>query len=113
MSITLILAIFVFNIASYYSANTDLNVQSRYFFSILPILIAMSIVATNELLGKRPLLKVVLLFFFVVITLQGGGLTKHIIGSNDKWYWQRPKIININTKTRQIIEPLIFESSKY
>ena len=113
VSAFLVLSIFLFNIASYYSANTDLNVQSRYLLSILPILIMMSIVATSKLIGKRPVAKILLLLVVISLSFQGGGLTKHILESNQTWYWQKPKVINTNNKAREALQPLIIESSKY
>jgi hypothetical protein len=110
-SITLIVVFFIvlfaFNAMSYYSANMDLNTQTRYSLSVLPIVLVMSLVAINRLLEGRPGTKLILLVAVIFLCTQGGGDIRHILASNDSWYWGNPTMTHINDHLRNVLKPLV------
>jgi len=106
----LLLTLFVFNALSYYSANTDLNTQTRYVLSVTPILMAMSIVAINRATKNRSGLKLIIIFSILILCTQGAGDIKHIVSGSNSWYWQDNKaLININQRARDFISTLVKE----
>lgn len=109
VSAGLVITLFMFNALSYYQANTDLNVQTRYILSTLPIMIMMALVATSLLLKKYRKAKLLLLLFTLLLLTQGGGLVKHIVSSKDSWYWPKHTIISINHNTRDVLQKLVKE----
>ncbi len=112
ISITLVLTTFVFNLSSYYLANTDLNTQGRYLLSIIPIVMGMALVSISRLLKNHQSAKVVLVYAVIIMSSQGGGIIKHIVTSNSTWFWQYPVIVNTNEKARDFLRPIVNQSSR-
>lgn len=107
MSLALVGVTFLFNITTYYSVHMDLNVQTRYLLSVLPIFIVMSLIALNDILGKRSIIKVVLVIGVLVLSTQGGGVIKHIMTSEDDWYWNNATLRQTNNALRGILTPIV------
>ena len=105
----LVLSLFAFNAASYYEANTDLNIQTRYILSVVPTLFTMALAGTSQLFGHRKTTKVAILFIFLVIFTQGGGLIKHIVSSRDSWYWPKDIIVTVNHDARGVLKKIVKE----
>lgn len=99
-SLLIILAVLVstfsFNMMSYYSANIDLNTQVRYLLSVFPLVIALLIFAVSRLLGKLRWAKIIILGILLIGFTQGGGIIKHIISSDQTWYWPESPVSDIN-----------------
>ena len=103
-----LLSVFVFNILTYYRYNLDMNVQSRYLISIMPIFIMLVLYASTFVKIKTQYKYILLILIFALIT-QGGGVIKHIITSDSTW-------LNDNNITqenyrivKQILKPLVLE----
>lgn len=110
MSMTLVVTLFLFNAAAYYSANTDLNTQTRYALTVLPIVFVMALVAINQLLGRHIILKTVILVSVIAACSQGMGDIKHVLTSNESWYWPNSAVTTkVNEYVRNILEPLVKE----
>lgn len=111
LSLALVISLFMFNASAYYSANTDLNTQTRYLLSVMPIFMVMAAVALNTLIGKRPALKLAVIGFLCLLCTQGAGDIKHILVSSDSWYWDNNTFVQkANSDVRSILKPLVKEN---
>lgn len=104
--LALVISVFAFNYMSYYEYRADVNIQSRYLLGFVPIFIATVGVAVNYLIKSRTQKSLLVLALFILFT-QGGGVTTHILGSKSSWYWRNNTVIEVNTKLRAIINPVI------
>jgi hypothetical protein len=109
MCIALVLAVLIVNAKSYYSLHTAYANQPRYLLSLLPIFIAMIVVAMGKILKNRREMKLIILFIFIVIFSQGGGAITHIVRSEDSWYWQNDIVVNANHMAKKILQPIVKE----
>ncbi len=99
----------LFNIVSYYSVNLDINTQARYFLSILPIFIVMSVMSLSKMLGRHRVIKVGVLTIFILLATQGGGIIKPIMNANSGWFWENNYIINMNQNIKDLLAPVVNE----
>lgn len=106
---TIIASVFIFNYLSYSRANLDLNTQVRYLLTAVPILLVFAVYAANLTFGSRKPLKLFVLIFVLVLATQGGGAVKHLINSNEEWYWQNQLIIKTNNNLKDLLLPLVKE----
>jgi hypothetical protein len=99
----------LFNMVSYYSVNLDINTQARYFLSILPIFIVMSVMSLSKMLGRHRVVKVGVLTIFILLATQGGGIIKPIMNANSGWFWENNYIINMNQNIKDLLAPVVNE----
>lgn len=104
---SLILATFLFNIQSYYTYHMNVNVQSRYMLSILPIIFMMIMVALTTLIGKRVWPKVVIGLLVAIAMTQGGGILTHMSGAREDWFWDKGVVRDIGAFAQKIVNVVI------
>lgn len=109
ISLTLVLSVFAFNALSYYSANLDINTQTRYLLSIMPVIMVMSLVSFNASLGKMRALKIFILVIALLLSTQGGGIIKPVLNANDGWYWNNRELQSVNKIIKNTISPYVAE----
>jgi hypothetical protein len=102
----LFLSVFAVNVLGYYKNHAALANQSRYLLSLLPVLLVMIVAAASVSLRIR-WLKMGVLAIVLALLSQGGGVITHIVRSNDSWYWQNPKIIEVNHAAKNVLDPLV------
>lgn len=110
VSVVLALSILLFNMQSYYAANSNLNVQARYLLSVVPIVLVMMIEAVNFALGRRRIIKATILICVLALFTQGGGITTHIIRTENNWYWNSTRVTDFNLRLKHKLEPFIKET---
>jgi hypothetical protein len=110
ISILLISATFIFNAKSYYNAHLDINTQTRYLLSVVPIIIVMSVVAVNQVLGRKRHIKTIVFISTLVLSTQGGGVIKPIVNSNENWFWQNNELIKSNKILKDTLAPMVIEN---
>ena len=100
--------LFLFNATAYYSANSDLNTQTRYALSLYPLCMAMAFTAINQLMGRSSTIKLALLVLILFLCTQGAGDIKHIVTSSSDWYWSQNGFVDhINSNIRSLIGPFV------
>lgn len=112
-SIVLVLATFYFNITSYRLANVDLNVQIRYFMSLMPVLYVAAIhglFSTRSLNNTRQTAQICIVMFVMLCALHGGGVMKHIITSQESWYWNSRTVRTVNSNMKEFLSHITYES---
>lgn len=109
MTCVLLATVLLFNAMSYYSAHLDINTQTRYLLSVFPIVMVMSLVAINDIIGNRHHIKFLVLVMVLLLCTQGGGIIKPILNANNEWYWQNSVIIETNNSIKNLIAPLVQE----
>lgn len=104
----LFLSIFIVNTLDYYKYHAALANQPRYLLSMLPILLVYIVVAVSYAFRMR-WVKLTSLAILLLLFTQGGGVTTHILGSQDNWYWQNRVVIKANHAAKKILHPLVKE----
>lgn len=107
--LSVIVATYLFNIMTYYSAHEDLNVQTRYLLSIIPVFLVLSITSIDNVIKKR-WIKLCGLIIVLILSTQGGGIIEHILSSNDGWFWDNSLIDSANDDARNILRPIVKET---
>lgn len=104
------LFIFAVNASYYYRFHQLIATQPRYLLILVPVLMLFMVLAFNSVLAKQSrALKLLLLFIATGFMLNGGGLTTHLVRSNENWYWQNDMVIELNLKAKEVIDPVIVE----
>jgi hypothetical protein len=109
MAAAVVVSVFLYNAYTYYTYNEDLNVQSRYLLSAIPIILFMAIIGINHALKGRSVAKLLVVVGVLTLCTQGAGDVKHIVTSSDNWYWHSPAIIRMNEALRNGLKPLVKE----
>lgn len=109
MSLTLIFSVLIFNALSYYKAHLDINTQARYLLTIIPIIMAFSLMALNHAIGSKRRVKIVALITVLILSTQGGGVIKPILNANDGWYWHNKTLKDTNSTIKDVLSPLVQE----
>lgn len=109
ISILYILSIFYVNISEYFKYYRMVAVQGRYILLVLPVIIVAAAISMNTLLKNRGKIKVMLVVIISILLLNGGGLTAHIIRSDETWNWNNSLVRSVNNSARNILSPFIKE----
>ena len=103
-------AVFIQNIAVYHKYHVAATIQARYLLPVLPILMVYIALAVNFVLRRLYWLKLASLTFVTVAFLQaGGGVSTHILLSQDNWYWQQPAVIRMNHAAQRVLRHLVVQ----
>jgi hypothetical protein len=105
----LVVSLYMYNAKGYYDLHAPYGDQPRYLMSVLPILIAFTVLATGLLLQKTAKMKLLVLITVLLLFVQGGGLITHILRSDDSWYWQNNAVIKINHAAKRVLQPIVKE----
>ncbi|USN96602.1 MAG: hypothetical protein H6797_00145 [Candidatus Nomurabacteria bacterium] len=108
---SLTLAEFLQNYLLYQKLLYPFSIQPRYFLSVVPIVIVMCMMACAFVLRKvKPEYKLLVVAVFFMLMTQGGGLTTHILLSQDTWYWDNSTVRDVNDTAKKILHPLVIGS---
>lgn len=81
-------------------------INGRYLLPVLPLLIIMSALAIQLLLGSRKRLKLILATVSIVCLMWGGGGLTYILRSNDSWYWTGTPLTPVNHVLQEFLGPI-------
>lgn len=109
-SVVLFVAVFYTNMSNYYSTHQFFANQPRYLLSVAPIVVTMIVVATAYALRNFRWVKIGFFIGALLLFTQGGGVTTHILRSEDNWYWQDNRVIEANHKAKALLRPIVKEN---
>lgn len=103
-------SIYLVNLQVYERYHQPFTSNPRYLITAVPVFLVMFVVSFAFALRAFYKIKILglILVAFVLIT-QGGGVSTHIINSQEYWYWQKPIIIKVNQNTKQVIEAILIK----
>jgi hypothetical protein len=110
MSLVLLVTVYLNNVRIYYDLLIPAAIQPRYFLNLLPIVTVLVVVAANKAFGSQRWAKIALLTFVMLLFTQGGGVTSHILLSDNTWYWQNDYVFTANDYAKKAISPLVRET---
>lgn len=100
--------LFAQNLSDYLSLGVPVALNGRYLLPVLLPLMALTAVAAQDIFRKVSLgYKLGALGVLLVLTLNGGGVTPHIIRSADSWIWQSQPALTTTRTVRAILWPVI------
>ena len=105
----LFVSVYLFNVRGYYAIHNAFANQPRYLLSMLPFLLIMIVASVGYVLRKWRWPKVAALAAVLLLLSQGGGIATHILRSEDNWYWQNSRVIQVNHAAKKVLSPLIRE----
>jgi hypothetical protein len=82
-------------------------INGRYLLLILPLIVIMTAMAANELLGRRRRLQAVLAGLVILCFVWGGGALTYILRSNDAWYWPNTPLKSANHAIQKALGPIV------
>jgi len=109
VTVGLTFAVFLQNYGTYLEVRYPYAIQPRYLLTVIPVILVACIYSANQLLANRVAIKIVVLFGLGLLLTQGGGLTTHILKSDESWYWDNNNVVNVNNKARDILKPFVKE----
>jgi hypothetical protein len=107
-----IAVLFYQNYAMYYETATPVAIHGRYVLALVPLLLAVVLIATSYTFKKRwgAVVKAVGLILLVLISTQGGGFITYIVRSDDAVAWQQTETAKkANHLARVILKPIILQ----
>mgnify|MGYP003147706481 CR=1 FL=1 len=109
MTITLFAAVFMKTASGYFTHYLPLAIQPRYLFTVLPILIVLSVCAFGIILRGQRTLAVACLLVITLLLTQGGGMTSYLLRSEPDWYWDSQAVRDVNSGLKKITQPFVKE----
>lgn len=110
IAIALLLAVYYTNLTGYLETHQFLANQPRYLLSVVPIVTVMIVAAAAYAFRNHGWIKLGIFATVLLLLTQGGGVTTHILRSDDSWYWQNSTVIEANHKAKAILRPLVKEN---
>lgn len=108
IALFLVLIVFLQNYYTYIHLHAPYAIQPRYLLFAMPILIVMCVMAAaNALANVRRVYKYTLLIVFFALMTQGGGVTTHLLISDDSWYWKSATLRSVNHNVRNLVRHLV------
>lgn len=102
-----VFVILIVNLNGYYTFHAAYAIQPRYLLIISPILITLVVYSTSEALKRIKWLQIMCLCVVLLGFSQGGGVITHILRGQDSWYWDNPRVMDINHAAKKILSPLV------
>ncbi|HET8709573.1 MAG TPA: DUF2142 domain-containing protein [Candidatus Saccharimonadales bacterium] len=121
VTLVYVLALFYQNYQTYREVDVAVSIHGRYLFGIVPFMLAWFAWAAREgftdvvsrftlLRRNGQTLKLATLAVLLLLALQGGGFTTHIVRGADKWYWQQSQpAMQANRTMQRALRTVIFE----
>lgn len=105
--LALVLTTIYFNASSYFRAHSELNLNPRYVLYVLPIIFVFGIRDLSISIGNHPVIKSLIIISALIVFTQGGGLSTHILNSNERWYWPDTRVLYINNKAKEFLNIIV------
>jgi hypothetical protein len=121
VSLVYTLALFYQNYKMYLHVNVAVAIHGRYVLPVIPFFLVWFLLAARELLRdaarfwpairqRTGVIQLAVFAILMLLTLQGGGISTHLVRGDDKWYWQyREPAIRANRHVQSALKALIFE----
>ncbi len=108
ITVTLLYVITLFfdEFKSFKYTGAAVAINGRYLLLILLPIIALFVLAVNELFFKYIKTRAALAIIVILCLVWGGGVFTYIIRSNNSWYWNSKIVKNINQDVRNILGPV-------
>lgn len=90
----------------YLQTGQPVAINGRYLLPVLPLIIVATILAVNELLGKRPQLRILIASMAIIGLLWGGGAMTYVLRSRDAWYWPGTPLTSVNHVLQRTLGPV-------
>lgn len=106
-------ALWVENYDQFVETGQPVAINGRY---LLPVLFLAAILigrAAQYALARQARARMVIASLAVLCFLYGGGVFTFIMRSDDTWYWPNATVIDANHAARRVLDPIIFQGSKY
>ncbi len=81
-------------------------INGRYLLPVLPLVITMSALGLQLLLGTRKRLQLLMATVSIVCLMWGGGALTFILRSNYSWYWPGTPLKPVNHALQELIGPI-------
>lgn len=109
VSVALTAAEFLQNYLLYKKLLYPYSIQPRYLMGVVPLIIVMCVVAYAFVLRNlRPAYKLTIVsLFLLTMLLGGGGLSTHILLSQDTWYWDNSVVQGVNESAKKVLHLLV------
>lgn len=101
--------IFIQGMSLYYFYSAPVAIQSRYLLIFVPFIIVLIVMASVFVTKKVRFARLPLLFIVLLLFTQGGGLTTHLLASDESWYWDNGLVEDVNETAKDVIAPLVKE----
>jgi len=100
-------ALWLQNYSDYLHFGQTVAIQGRYWIPVLiPILILIGQTIAH-IVREHPRMKTVIVIYFLVLLLQGGGLATFVFRSDNSWYWQNSVVYKVNQKSRTVLNHIL------
>lgn len=107
-ALVMIIAVFIFNILSYYRLHQALANQARYIMPALPILSVLCVYGVAMVLSKfNQKIKLGILIAVITLTFQGYGMTTHLLAAKPGDYWPDTNLKSFNNWSKETIAPYV------
>lgn len=100
-------ALWVEGYKSFLQTGQAVAINGRYLLLIMPLLLILLALGTNELLKKRETLKAFAAAIAVICMIWGGGALTYVLRSSDNWYWPGSPLRGANNAIRHTIGPVV------
>jgi hypothetical protein len=87
VSLVYVVVLWLDNYQMYNQTGIAVAINGRYLLPVIPIVVLMTALGVNEVLGPRRWLKAALASVVILSYLWGGGFLTYVLRSNDSWYW--------------------------
>ncbi len=104
--------LFFRNYSGYVDQGRTAALNGRYLLLIFPSVIAIIGLGLRRLFADLLKLKVVTSVIVIALFLQGGGLVSFLVRSSDSWYWPIDSVQQVNSRSQELIHPVIFGSDE-
>ncbi|HEU0266336.1 MAG TPA: DUF2142 domain-containing protein, partial [Candidatus Saccharimonadaceae bacterium] len=104
-----IVAVYLFDVDSYYDLHATYGDQPRYLFDAMPILAVIGVYAFARISIGRTV-KYAALIVVLLAGTQGAGVITHIAASNSSWYWDDPALVQANDGLKKVVSTFVRHS---
>lgn len=101
-----LLVLWLFNYQVYLKLGVAQAIQARYTLPILILVYILIAWAVNQTIKSKNIKSVLLIIIFATYCW-GGGIAGYLIRADQNWYWQNNIIIEVNQKTKNILNMLV------
>ena len=99
------------NYTEYLRLGQALGIQGRYLMPILPIVYLIFGLGWRSFLKKKIYYKALLSAAAIaILAFQGGGAMVFIIRSDENWYWENHKVIEVNKNAQRFLKAIVIGS---
>jgi len=99
--------LFIDEYQAYVRTGQPVAINGRYLLPVLPLLFLLTCLAYQQLLRRKPLLKLAAASVAVLVMIWGGGALTYILRSNPSWYWPNSTVRRANYLVQESIGPVV------